>query len=846
MEHVRGRSMRGRVAVLVAALLALGLMVPGVATAATTTVPASADTTVRADQPTTNFGTSATLSVSASPVIRGFVKFTVTQPTVTRATLRLYSYATSATGLAVYRVADNSWTETGITDATAPTFGSLVANSGALTVNSWAAIDVSSYVTGPGTYSIGLSTTSTTAKQVAARETAASPPQLVLESTPPPAAVAATAGTPQSAVTGAAFATALAAKVTDASGAAVAGAQVTFTTPGSGASATFPGLATTATVATGTDGVATAPALTANATVGSYTATASVAGVSATASYALSNTAGSGPPTGTVTASADATVRADQPTTNYGNDATLSVNGSPVVRGFVKFTVSQASVTKATLRLYSYAASGTGFSVSRVADNSWTETGITNATAPAFGSLVANSGAITVNAWAAIDVSAYVNAPGTYSFGLSTTSTTAKQLASRQTAGTPPQLVIESAAPGTPVTVTPVSGGGQSATTGSAFTTPLAAKVTDSTGAGVAGAQVTFTAPAAEPTATFPGPSASVVAATGSDGVATSPALTAGATTGGYQVTATVPGVSGSATFALTTGASAGPDPVIAAVGDIACTADKTPTATSCQQTAVSDVVVANHPDTVLPLGDEQYETGNLTDFQNAYDPGWGRVKNISKPVPGNHEYGYIGTAITPTGAAGYFAYYGPTSHPQQPDCTTSCTAYYSYDIGTWHLIALDSQCPAITGGCGATSPEANWLRNDLSTHPNTCTLAYWHIPVWASSTDRQPDMQAITQILYDNNTDIILTGHAHYYERFAPQDPNKNPDPTRGIRAFVIGTGGRSFFSISQTPQPNSEARIPGTFGALTMTLHPAGYDWAFHPTTPDGPTDTGTGTCH
>src|SRR4029077_19648184 len=118
------------------------------------------------------------------PVMRSFVKFTVVQASVTKATLRLYSYATSATGLSVYRVADNGWIETGITDATAPTFGALVANSGAITVNTWATIDVSSYVTGPGTYSFGLSTTSSSAKQLAARETAGTPPQLVLDSTP--------------------------------------------------------------------------------------------------------------------------------------------------------------------------------------------------------------------------------------------------------------------------------------------------------------------------------------------------------------------------------------------------------------------------------------------------------------------------------------------------------------------------------------------------------------------------------------------------------------------------------------------------------------------------------------
>lgn len=285
-------------------------------------------------------------------------------------------------------------------------------------------------------------------------------------------------------------------------------------------------------------------------------------------------------------------------------------------------------------------------------------------------------------------------------------------------------------------------------------------------------------------------------------------------------------------------------DPTIVAAGDISCTQGSVPGATSCQQAATSDVALGLHPVAVLPLGDDQYELGSLSDFQAMYDPTWGQQKAISYPVPGNHEYGYIGSSVQPTGGAGYFTYFGDRAHPLQPGCISQCASWYSYDVGSWHLIALDSQC-AVVGGCNPGNPQYTWLQNDLKMHTNQCTMAYWHIPIYASSHDRQPDMQAINTLLYNKGADVVLSGHAHFYERFAPQNASGGADPTQGIRQFVVGTGGRSFFAFSSTPMANSEVRIGNTFGVLGMTLSPDRYSWAFV-ALGGAVLDSGTTACH
>jgi hypothetical protein len=285
--------------------------------------------------------------------------------------------------------------------------------------------------------------------------------------------------------------------------------------------------------------------------------------------------------------------------------------------------------------------------------------------------------------------------------------------------------------------------------------------------------------------------------------------------------------------------------PTIVAAGDIACPSGKSPTANTCQQKATSDLAVSLNPAAVLPLGDDQYEQGSLDDFRAVYDGSWGRLNTIAHPVPGNHEYGYFGSSIVPTGGQGYFTYFGDRARPLSPGCTTLCTSWYSWNLGDWHLVALDSQC-SVVGGCAPGDPQYEWLSADLAANTARCTLAYWHVPLHTSGAASSAQMRPIYRLLYTMKADVVLTGHAHYYERFTPQDADGNVDATNGIRDFVVGTGGRSFFALSSTPAPNSVARIANTFGVLEMRLSADGYSWNFVPANDGGLTDAGSGTCH
>jgi acid phosphatase type 7 len=275
-------------------------------------------------------------------------------------------------------------------------------------------------------------------------------------------------------------------------------------------------------------------------------------------------------------------------------------------------------------------------------------------------------------------------------------------------------------------------------------------------------------------------------------------------------------------------------DPVIAAAGDIAC--GSFPTALgSCQQQATSDLLLERPWTAVLALGDEQYPDGDVDLFQQFYEPTWGRVKAITHPVPGNHEY------ATP-GAFGYFSYFGAAAGDYS-------RFYYSFDLGNWHVIALNSNCAQV-GGCQPGSPEETWLRSDLAAHRNSCTLAYWHHPHFSSGGAGNDDRGvnptgAFWDDLYAAGADVVLNGHDHGYERFAPQTPTAIADPAYGIREFVVGTGGRSH-STYPTLVPNSERRNGRSFGILQVGLHRASFYWRFVSVHGTAFTDTGRGRCH
>jgi hypothetical protein len=268
-------------------------------------------------------------------------------------------------------------------------------------------------------------------------------------------------------------------------------------------------------------------------------------------------------------------------------------------------------------------------------------------------------------------------------------------------------------------------------------------------------------------------------------------------------------------------------DPVIAAAGDIACEPTAPVTALTCQQKATSDLLLQRKLAAVLTLGDEQYVVGRLKNFQTQYGPTWGRLLSITHPSPGNHEY--------KSGGDGFFQYFGAAAgDPTRP--------YYSFEVGSWHLIALNSEC-SNAGGCGKGSAQEQWLQSDLRAHPARCTLAFWHEPRFSSGGHgNNPAYQVFWEDLVAAGAELVLNGHDHDYERFAPQTPSGVADPN-GIREFVVGTGGKNLRPLHD-PRPNSEARSD-TFGVLELTLHSDSYDWQFVPIAGSSFTDHGSTKC-
>ena len=272
--------------------------------------------------------------------------------------------------------------------------------------------------------------------------------------------------------------------------------------------------------------------------------------------------------------------------------------------------------------------------------------------------------------------------------------------------------------------------------------------------------------------------------------------------------------------------ASATGDPVIAAAGDIACDPIDSGfhggvgTPSRCHEMYTGAELVGGAFTAVLPLGDEQYGCGGAAAFQQSYDPAWGveAVKSISYPVVGNHEYDTSGGTDCGRNASGYFGYFGAAAG----DPTKG---YYSYDLGTWHLIALNSNCGHVA--CKAGSAQEIWLANDLAAHPNTCTLAYFHHPLFSAGPTTHSAVKPFWNDLYAAHADVVLNGHKHNYERLTKLNPSGAP-VADGIREIIAGTGGENH-SISATLYPGTKASDGGHFGILEMTLHPAGYDWQF-----------------
>ena len=275
-----------------------------------------------------------------------------------------------------------------------------------------------------------------------------------------------------------------------------------------------------------------------------------------------------------------------------------------------------------------------------------------------------------------------------------------------------------------------------------------------------------------------------------------------------------------------TTTATPGDHPLLVAAGDIACKPGLEVTPAQCQQEATAQLVESLDPDVVAPLGDLQYEYGEAANFAAVYDRSWGRFKDRTRPAVGNHEY-------AGGRAAGYYGYFGDAAGG------VDGRGWYSYDLGEWHVVVLNSVCsvPSV-GGCGEGSDQLTWLRADLAAAARRCTLAYFHHPRHTSGLHGEDtSVQPLWDVLAAGGADVVLGGHDHHYERFAP---------IGGIRQFVVGTGGRNLYPVLGRADGSEEVDTR-TFGVLALTLRPDGYDWRFVPIpgSRSGFTDEGSAGC-
>ena len=260
----------------------------------------------------------------------------------------------------------------------------------------------------------------------------------------------------------------------------------------------------------------------------------------------------------------------------------------------------------------------------------------------------------------------------------------------------------------------------------------------------------------------------------------------------------------------------------IVAVGDIACDpTDRHFSGTDpsfCQSATTNALLALLKPEAVLSLGDLQYNDGTLSKFMDSYHQDWGKDKAKTYPVPGNHEYGT-------DEASGYFDYFADGQAGEKGK------GYYSFDIGGWHLVALNSNCGDI-GGCDQSSPQYEWLMKDLLSNKSACTLAFWHHPRFTSGRyngDNNTTSRSAPfwDLLYQDRADVILNGHDHLYERFALQRPDAGAD-SLGIRQFTVGTGGKALYKRSAVKE-NSQSLIDDRFGVLAIDLLAKAYRWQF-----------------
>jgi hypothetical protein len=504
------------------------------------------------------------------------------------------------------------------------------------------------------------------------------------------------------------------------------------------------------------------------------------------------------------TPEADAYVNSTYPTTNFGTATILRTDNSPVVTSYLRFNVTGLTgrpITAASLSIYANSSSTSGITVNAVSDNTWGETAINFNNAPPMGAALASVPTVTGGTWMVFNVTSYVKAEGLISFGLVTPGSTNISLGSRESGSFSPKLTVTvtdtlatSTATLSPPTATSIA--------------PTATSIPPSPTATLQGQPLPTRTPKRSPTPTRTpvGPTPTSVPPT--------------ATPIGPTATRTPTSLPPTPTSVPPTATSIpSGDPVLVGAGDIS----------SCGSTG--DEATANLldgiPGTVFTAGDNAYESGSTTEYANCYNPTWGRFKSRTLPDPGNHEY-------NTAGGTGYYAYFGAAAGDPSK-------GYYSTNIGAWHIITLNGEVNHAAG-----SPQETWLRQDLAANPAVCTLAIWHEPLFSSGSTHGSNtgFRALWQALYDFHADVVVNGHEHNYERFAPQSPSGAADPA-GLREFVVGMGGKSHYPFGAAI-PNSLVRNNDTYGVIKFTLHATSYDWQFVHEAGKTFTDSGSAQCN
>ena len=507
----------------------------------------------------------------------------------------------------------------------------------------------------------------------------------------------------------------------------------------------------------------------------------------------------------TFSAVEDATVRAARPLATQGQTRGMRADASPQSDALVKFDLTglqDSSVTGATLRLRVLDGSDQGGTVAGTGTSGWDEDTVTWRNAPAAGAPVGSLGPVTGGRWYQMDITDLVSGDGAVSLRISTTSDNGATYAAKEAgASLAAQIVVtaeapDTSAPTTPTYLRPVSSGDTSV----GLVWDPSTDDREVTGYDVfRDGNLVATRPADRPSLLDQGLDPDTLHQ--------------------YSVRALDDAGNASprtADVAVRTRAAPN-DPVLVGAGDIAVC-----TGTGDEETAA---LVDAIPGTVFTTGDNVYPDGTAQQFADCYEPSWGRHRDRTMPAVGNHEY-------HTSGASGYFGYFGAAAGDP-------AKGYYSYDVGSWHIVVLNSNCASV-GGCGVGSPQEKWLRSDLdaTTQPNVG--AFWHHPLRTSGT-RGPTLEVgpLWQALYDSGAEFAAVGHDHFYERFSPLDSFGNLDANFGIRSFVVGTGGANLYAPGPAA-PHSEA-FGRSNGVLKLTLRDDSYDWEFVPTRGTGFAESG-----